>query len=296
MKKRFVGTVIVVALGSLLFAQQPYWWDNPHKDDDFNMYERGMAAGAASEQDALKKAVQSAKAMLVERIGIESALRDAGLSSSPEYAIVNFTVSDSGTEKKGKTWNAWTLIKYPQEEKRKILDRWNASISSINDLKEQEKKIPVEFALSLRTADGRTQYREGERVDFSVTADRDCYLVLLDHMSDGTTVLLFPNRFHPDSLIRKGQTVSIPPVENENFRIVVGAPFGDDRIEAIAATEKSFLHSEFTALIGNLGVNQNMAVVTRGLFVEALGSTMGSAQSTGVKWSRAELNLSTYQK
>lgn len=311
MTRKAVAFALVAFVGAALFAQQPYWWDNPHRDDQFAMYERGMATGAASEQDALKKAILAAKEMLVERVGIGSALEAAGLSSSPEYAIVNFEVANSGTERVGKTWNAWALIKYPQEEKQKILDRWNASIASINALKAEEETIPVQFGLSLATADGSLLYRDGETVSFSVKSEEDCFLILLDHQSDGTTVLLFPNRFQRDSLIRKGQPVQIPSPDDPAFRMTVGAPFGDDRIEAIASTRESELHERFETLVEGLPESQSVAVVSRGVFVEGLKSAMDSSRAgnasgakspaakrsdDSIKWSRAMLNLSTYAK
>lgn len=286
--------LLTVALSA--FAQQPYWWNNPHRDDGDFMYERGMASDAPSEQDALKRAVLAAKEMLVERIGVVPALREAGISASPEFALVDCVISDSGTERKGKSWTGWVLVKYPQEEKKKILERWNASIASITELKEQEKLVPVDFALNLSTSGGRLHYQEGETVTFTVSADRDCYLVLLDHMSDGTTVLLFPNRYYPDGYVRKGQKISIPPETLENFRIVVGAPFGDDRIEAIAATQKNQLYSMFSDLVGRLGSGADMAVLSRGLFVETLGAALSGTAGSRVLWSRSELNLSTYRK
>ncbi len=280
---------------SPLYADKPHWWDNPHKDDQFALYQRGSASDGANEQDAVRHAVRAAKDMLVERIGILPALEAAGLSASPEYAIVNFQIADTGTERQGKKWAAWVLIKYPQEEKQKILDRWHASIVSIDELKKTEERIPIQFGLSLQTADGRTQYREGESLSFRIKADADCHLILLDHQSDGTTVLLFPNRFNPRGFIRKGETIILPSLEDNRFDLVVGPPFGDDRIEAIAATGENTLHAKFSELTAALPEDQNIAVARRGIFVQGVGEALASPEGKSVKWSRAELNLSTFQ-
>ena len=296
MSKKNLIALIASLLFASLFAEQPYWWDNPHKDDQFAMYERGMTSDGASEQDAIQKAVLAAKTMLVERIGILPALQAAGISASPEYAIVNIEVADSGVERNAKKWFAWVLLKYPQEEKQKVIDRWNASLSSISELKKQEAKIPVQFGLTLRTADGTTQYRDGDQIAFTVGADENCYLLLLDHQSDGTTVLLFPNRFHPDGFIRKGETVTIPSQEDASFKLLVGEPYGDDRIEAIAATGKNSLYAKYAGLTESLPDGQNVAVSTRGIFIQGVGNALASQQGQPIKWSRAELSLSTYSK
>lgn len=180
------AAVLFISMASVCFAEKPYWWNNPHRDDEDNMYECGSAENCA-------------RRLLMNRVGIVPALQSAGLSPSPEYALVDCTKADTATEKTGKKWAARVLLKYPQEEKVKLLARWNASVSSINELKKTENQIPHQFNLSLVTETGTTQYQEGERVPFRVYADRDAYLVLLDHQSDGTTVLLFPHRFHPDA-------------------------------------------------------------------------------------------------
>jgi hypothetical protein len=296
MLKKTIGIAVLFFAFAAGFAEQPYWWDNPHQDDEFNMYERGKCTLASTEDEAVRKAVLSAKEMLVERIGISSALKEAGLVTSPEYAIVNFQVADSGTEKSGKTWSAWVLLKYPQTEKQLILDRWNASIASIKELKKQEGTIPVQFALSLKTLEGKTSYRDGETVTFTVTSDTDCYLALLDHQSDGTTVLLFPNRYHQNSRVVKGEKLIIPSPSDNAFMLVVGAPYGDDRIEAIASTKESTLHRKFADLVGVLPETQSTAVMSRGIFVQGLGQAVGEADATNALWSRAELNFSTFSK
>jgi len=288
--------ILLFIAASAVFAQQPYWWDNPHGDDTEFMYEPGMAADAPNEQEAVRRAVLAAKEMLVERIGIVPALREAGLSSAPEFALVNCTVSDKGTERKGKNWSAWVMVKYPQAEKETILQRWKTSIASIMDLKEQEKKVPMQFSIGLATADGRLHYREGETVSFTVSPERDCHLVLLDHMSDGTTVLLFPNRYHPDSYVRKCETLYIPPLMNDTFSIVVGSPWGDDRVEAIGATDRNSLHSMLSSLVAKLDSGSDMAVLSRSRFVEALDSAMSETAGSRIAWGRAEINLSTYSK
>jgi hypothetical protein len=296
-KRFFVYTacaaVFFICMPSVCFAEKPYWWNNPHRDDEDNMYERGSAENCATEQDALEQAENGARRLLMSRVGIVPALQAAGLSPSPEYALVNCTEADAATEKTGKKWAAWVLLKYPQEEKKKLLTRWNTSVSSINELKKTENQIPHQFNLSLATDTGTTQYQAGAQVSFQISTDRDAYLVLLDHQSDGTTVLLFPNRFHPDSLIRGGENVYIPAPGQSSFCLVVGAPFGDDRIEAVASTERTSLQKKMQDMLTVMPETVSVASSSRGIFIQGITDAVhaGSAQ---VLWSRAELNLSTY--
>jgi len=277
-------------------AEEPYWWNSPHRDDTHYLYERGSAVNSPTEQSAVLEAILSAKNMLMHRIGISPALTEAGINVTAEYALVNIETSGITTEKSGDKWNAWLLVKYPQKEKQILLDRWNASIASLQALRREEKKISPRFGLSLNTADIRSQYREGESIIFSVTAEIDCYLLLVDHMSDGTTVLLFPNRYNPDSFIRKGQKILIPSPGSASFKLLVTPPFGDDRIEAIASTKKSSLHARIAGLIDVLPPARDVAVVTRGIFVQGLADALGDSAVDDTRWSQAELTLSTYPK
>lgn len=280
---------------ALLSAEKPYWWDNPHKDDEFNMYERGSSTDCPDEQTAVKSAILAAKEMLVERIGIAPALKSAKIPPSPEFAIVNFDVADSSAARHGKTWSAWALIKYPQEEKKKLLGRWESSIASIETLKRDEVNIPVQFDLSLATADGRLSYREGEPVSFSVSTDTACYILLLDHQSDGTAILLFPNRYHTSGFMRKNEQVKIPLPSDKDFNLIVGPPFGDDRIEVIAATEKNELYDRFQGLLSDLHIGQDLVTSTRGLFVQSVDSAIASQDKGKLKWSKADLIISTWE-
>lgn len=293
-----VATILIFSFifSFILSAQEPGWWQNAHRDDEFYMYERGSAANAATEQNAILEATLAAKNMLMQRIGIVPALTAAGINATAEYAIVNFETTVNATEKKGKVWNAWVLVRYPQKEKTILLDRWNASIASLQQLRKDEKKIPIQFGLSIRTNGMKTQFRQGEAIIFTVTAEKDCYLVLLDHMSDGSTVVLFPNRFHPDSFVKKGQEVRIPSPDNPTFNLIVTPPYGDERIEAIAATKKTSLHATFSALAQELAISQDVAVMSRGIAVQGIGAAIDATPGTDVQWSRADIVISSFAK
>jgi len=291
-----VACLLLFVLSGYAPAGEPYWWNSPHRDDTVNMYERGSAFNVKTEQAAILEAILSAKNGLIQRIGILPALEDSGIASSAEYAIVNIETSGITTEKSGDKWSAWLLVKYPQKEKQVLLDRWKASIASLQALRKSEQKITPQFGLTLTTGDGRVQYREGDAITFSVTADKDCYLLLVDHMSDGSAVLLYPNRYNPDSFIRKGQTVMIPSAANAAFKLIVTPPFGDDRIEAIAATKASSLHDKIAGLITGLPQARDVAVTTRGIFVQGLANALNDSASPDTAWSHAEMTLSTYPK
>jgi len=291
---RRVCITLVFALACACYAEKPYWWDNPHKDDDSYMYERGTATDCPDEQSAIRAAMLGAKDILIERVGVSSLTEKASLRPSSEYALVNCEEVSAETERNGKHWSAWVLLRYPQKEKEKLLVRWQASVSSIAPLVDFESQIPIQFALTLKTGSGNTQYREGDLISFTVSSDKDAYLVLLDYQSDGTTVVLFPNEFHPNSRIHKGEVVCIPDPANPDFALKVGAPFGDDRIEAIASTEFTSLQGKTKVLLDDPGRTGTVATTTRGIMITNVKGALGASDSR-VLWSRAELTISTYE-
>ena len=75
----------------------------------------------------------------------------------------------------------------------------------------------------------------------------------------------------------------------------MGQPFGDDRIEAIASTQYTSLQTKLQGMLDDLSGTAGVAVASRGLFIQEVGKAVSS---TGMDtlWSRAELNISTYQK
>ncbi len=115
---------------------------------------------------------------------------------------------------------------------------------------------PQGFLVSLRTADGGKNYREGEYISFVVQATRDCFLTLISTDSEGEMVLLLPNTWQRRAFVQRGEQVAIPPKES-GFRFPIKPPHGRTLVKAIATlrplvlsgvTEQSFRDHDFPAL------------------------------------------------
>ncbi len=93
--------------------------------------------------------------------------------------------------------------------------------------------LPEPFMVKLGTADGSNTYRIGQPVAFTVTADTDCYLYLVDVGTDRRTHLLFPNQWQTSNIVKKGVTYRIPPEEG---KVIVRAygPEGTEYVKAVA--------------------------------------------------------------
>ncbi len=82
----------------------------------------------------------------------------------------------------------------------------------------------------------KNEYKVGEDVVIQFKADKDCYLALIDIGTSGRTIILFPNKWHPDNKIEKDKTYTIPPL-GSNFSYRVMTPTGVEHIKALASVD-----------------------------------------------------------
>lgn len=108
------------------------------------------------------------------------------------------------------------------------------TLEDLIGLSEQIQNHKAGILFELRA--DKSSYQVGEPVVFNFKADKDCYLVLLDIGTSGRTIILFPNRWHPDNKIEKDKLYRIPPVGSE-FGYKVEGPAGTERVKAIASVD-----------------------------------------------------------
>jgi len=96
------------------------------------------------------------------------------------------------------------------------------------------------FHVDLSVKGGRRRFlifpsgdRRPEKIELIVTAEQDCYIVLLSIDSRGRVRLLLPNRWQQDTKITAGRLYTIPP-PGAGFIFGVQLPPGHDDIKAIA--------------------------------------------------------------
>ena len=90
------------------------------------------------------------------------------------------------------------------------------------------------FQLQLRIE--KSVYRIGEKVRVMVTPEKDCNLTLIDVGTSGKVMVLFPNRYQQDNLVRAGQTVVIPS-DTAVVDYKLGGPTGVEAVMAICRTD-----------------------------------------------------------
>ena len=156
--------------------------------------------------------------------------------------------------------------------------------------------VKQEIPLQLRTVDGERVYQEGDTIAFRVKAAETCHIVVICHQSDGTSVVLFPNQFHKDTLIEGGKWVDIPGTLKSGFEIEIGEPFGSDVVQVIACTNENALHKEIKDLAAATTKDDPYPVMTRGMSIKKAKAASKADLSNQTKWGEKHIIVSTFPK
>lgn len=92
-----------------------------------------------------------------------------------------------------------------------------------------------QMRVNLSTGEGKTTYRDGEKVTYQVTTDTGGYLYLLVFSRGAVATCLFPNDRDRDNQLTPGSH-TIPRASTYEFP--VGAPFGRDVFVALVTKER----------------------------------------------------------
>ena len=160
-------------------------------------------------------------------------------------------------------------------------------------------KIPKDFQVEVFTTDGKRAYAEGETVSFRVRSAEECHIAVLCHQSDGTTVVLFPNRFASNTLIPANKPTDVPGTHKSGFEIEIGPPFGSDVVEVIACSKPSELHKALAQFAAKAQEQQPFQTLTRGMAVKGIDSALSSPKtgdSAPLRWGQDSVVVSTFPK
>ncbi|MFA7621916.1 MAG: DUF4384 domain-containing protein, partial [Aminobacteriaceae bacterium] len=132
-----------------------------------------------------------------------------------------------------------------------------------------EEMYRSDFALTLesgRAAEGDV-YDIGDRVEFSFTSDRDCYMTLLNFTPSGGIYVLFPNKWVTDNFVKAGERVLVP-ASGQKFSMKLGGPAGTDVVKAIATNiETKIVDPQNQKLFGPFSMLEDPKVATRDIIL-----------------------------
>jgi hypothetical protein len=174
------------------------------------------------------------------------------------------------------------------------------SLANVKDLVTNRlAKVPKDFLVEVFTTDGNRAYQQGETVSFRVRSSEECHIAVLCHQSDGTSVVLFPNRFASNTLIPANKPIDVPGTHKSGFEIQIGAPFGSDVVEVIACSKQSELHSALSKHAAQTDQQGNFQVLTRGMAVKGIDSAIAtpkSGEGAPLRWGQDSIVVSTFPK
>ena len=149
---------------------------------------------------------------------------------------------------------------------------------------------PYKSPLNVKVWTDKKKYQIGEKITFSVKAEENCYLTLLDINPQGGITVIYPNRFHRDNFIQAGVTYKVPR-ERDNFGLDVRGPAGQERIKAIVTLNKVSL----LKLDLNKGFHSVQGGTTRGLRdIQAISKKIISFDDS--EWAEAYTKIVIFEK
>lgn len=98
-------------------------------------------------------------------------------------------------------------------------------------------QIRSDFGLQLQV--GESNYKVGDKLEFSVSAERRCDLRVLNIDHKGEVSVLYPNSLHPTITLKAGKTEFFPSSKKELELNLTGEP-GTQTLLAVCAQNKSF--------------------------------------------------------
>lgn len=98
----------------------------------------------------------------------------------------------------------------------------------------------------------RSQFMAGDTVSFKVSLSQSAYLVVYVHSMDGSSYLIYPNDFDPESKMLNKDSVFTVGDGRSAFTLEIAEPFGLDVVQFVASTDE-LAFSEFMANLQSVG-------------------------------------------
>ncbi len=101
-------------------------------------------------------------------------------------------------------------------------------------IRQFEELGSIDRADHLKLWSNQSVFRIGDVVSYSFESKKPCYMVLLNHTSDGELVQIFPNKFHQGAFLQANKTYTVPG-EDANISLEVTGPVGTDHLIALTS-------------------------------------------------------------
>jgi TolB-like protein len=117
------------------------------------------------------------------------------------------------------------------------IDMLESSDSYQETLEKLVAMKPDKASFNVKVWTNKNEYQVGDKLVFSVKAEENGYLTLLDINPKGNVTVIFPNQFHQNNYIQAGITYQVPS-PNYGFEFAIQEPPGLERVKAIVTRKK----------------------------------------------------------
>ncbi len=173
------------------------------------------------------------------------------------------------------------LVSSSSSQERQIV------IEKLQDVQNPQAEFNVEVWVDREDR----SYKVGDKVVFFFKANKDCRLTLFNVATSGEVLIIFPNEYQKDNLVKAGTVYQIPP-EGAKFLFRVKGPAGEDVIKAIATLEDVPLLNEENVE----KTEQGFQVATKGEKTIAVEVAENLKPIDPKRWAEAEVVLKVTEK
>lgn len=202
MKKLYL-MVFLILFYTLLFSEQP---QIINLSNDWYKVTVSVPIANITPEQAREEAIRKACQMAIEQFaGIEV----TGRTSLIQTESNNEITMDHFSKLTNQISNGIILEKEILEEENITENNllYKRVTVKLKVGKQQGESDPY-FSLDANL--NKTYFQEGEELFLSVTPTKDCYLTILNIMSDENVVTIFPNQYRENNFVKAGDTFELP--------------------------------------------------------------------------------------
>ncbi|MDO9577072.1 MAG: DUF4384 domain-containing protein [Candidatus Cloacimonadales bacterium] len=207
-------------------------------------------------EQAKQKAIERACQLAIEQFaGIEVSGRTTSIEaeSNDRVTMEHFSKLSSQVS------NGIILEKEILEETNSVSD--GIVIKSVTlKVKVGKQHGEADPYFTLNASLNKSYYQNGEELFLQVTPSKDCYITILNIMSDENVATVFPNQYREDNFVKANQLFELPNAEDQKkgilfkVRILPGKVEDTEIIKVIATKEpvKLQINSDFNTAFEEL--------------------------------------------
>lgn len=202
MKKLYLMVFLVFTFASL-FSEQP---QIINLSNDWYEVTVSIPIANITPEQAREKAMQKACQMAIEQF---SGIEITGRTSLIQAESNNEITMDHFSKLTNQISNGIILEKELIKEEN--ITENNLLYKRVTvKLKVGKQQGESDSYFSLDASLNKTYFQEGEELILNVTPTKDCYLTILNIMSDENVVTVFPNQYRKDNFVKAGGVFELP--------------------------------------------------------------------------------------